>query len=130
MDKPTMNPLHPVEATQIAALPLDKYFSAWQFYAAGAVAATLLWWYLTRNIKSMLLRRMICVLVPAILIVPMGHPKVEGVLTPAWIAFAMESLMDGVEGMYRTGPLLLGSILICEGMVFVFTAIQLLVTKR
>ena len=125
-----MNPLHAVDAAQIAALPLAKYHGAWQFYAAGAVAATLLWWYLTRNIRPTLLRRMICVLVPAILIVPMGHPKADDVLTPAWIAFAMEVLMDGVEGMYRTGPLLLGSILIFEGLVFVFTAIQLLVTRR
>jgi hypothetical protein len=126
-----MTPLNPLTpAVQIAALPLTKYYGAWQFYAGSAVAATLLWWYLTHKIKPTLLRRMIFVLVPAILVVPMGHPKVDGILTPAWIAFAMESLMDGVAGMNRTGPLLLGSILIFEGIVFIFTAIQMLFARR
>lgn len=126
-----MNPLNPLApVVQLAALPLEKYYGAWQFYAGGAVVATLLWWYLTRKIRPTLLRRMICVLVPAILIVPMGHPTADGILTPAWIAFAMESLMDGVAGMNRTGPLLLGSILICEGLVFIFTALQMLLARR
>jgi hypothetical protein len=126
-----MNPLNPLApAAQIAALPLTKYYGAWQFYAGSAVAATLLWWYITHKIQPMLLRRMIFALVPAILVVPMGHPKVDDILTPAWIAFVMESLLDGVAGMNRTGPLLLGSILIFEGLVFIFTAIQMLFARR
>jgi hypothetical protein len=125
-----MNPLNPTPAVQLAALPLAKYYGAWQFYAGAAVAATLLWWYLTHKIKPTLLRRMIFILVPAILVVPMGHPQAADILTPAWIAFAMETLVDGVAGMSRTGPLLLGSILIFEGLVFLFTAAQLLFARR
>jgi hypothetical protein len=126
-----MNPLNPVTpAAQIAALPLTKYYGAWQFYAGAAVAATLLWWYLTHRIRNVLLRRMLFVLVPAILVVPMGHPKADGILTPAWMAFALETLVDGGAGMERTGPLLLGSVLIFEGVVFIFTAIQMLVARR
>lgn len=120
-----MNPLDPTPAVHIAALPLAKYYGAWQFYAGSAVAATLLWWYLTHKIQPTLLRRMIFALVPAILIVPMAHPQADDILTPAWIAFTMESLMDGAAGMSRTGPLLLGSILIFEGIVFIFTATQM-----
>lgn len=125
-----MNPLNPTPAVHLAALPLAKYYGAWQFYAGAAVAATLLWWYLTHKIKPTLLRRMIFILVPAILVVPMGHPRAADILTPAWIAFAMESLIDGLAGMSRTGPLLLGSILIFEGLVFLFTAVQLLLARR
>lgn len=125
-----MNPLNPTPAVHLAALPLAKYYGAWQFYAGAALAATLLWWYLTHKIKPTLLRRMIFILVPAILVVPMGHPRAADILTPAWIAFAMESLIDGLAGMSRTGPLLLGSILIFEGLVFLFTAVQLLLARR
>lgn len=125
-----MNPLDPTSVVQLAALPLAKYYGAWQFYAGSAIAATLLWWYLTHKIRPTLLRRMIFALVPAILIVPMGHPKADGILTPAWIAFVMESLVEGVAGMNRTAPLLLGSILIFEGIVFIFTAARMFFTRR